>query len=121
MKIIYKDSRIIGTATDAYSGPDSFLDTPPDYDSTFMYTIVDGALIRQFPNVSPRQIRQALSIANLRSSVEAAVGAGDQNTKDWWDFATEFERNHPKVVAMGEGLNVSTSQLDDLWSLAYSL
>lgn len=71
--------------------------------------------------VSARQIRQALNQAGLRAQVETAVAAGDQNTKDWWDYANTFDRNHTKVVAMGEALGVSNASLDDLWALAASL
>lgn len=76
--------------------------------------------------VSPRQIRQALNrvpfgAGTLRQAVEAAVAGGDQDTRDWWEFATEFERQHPKVVAMGQGLGVSAADMDDLWILAGSL
>ena len=72
-------------------------------------------------SVSPRQIRQALTRAGLRASVEAAVAAGDQDTKDWYEFATAFERSNPVVAALGAALNVSDAQLDDLWTLADSL
>lgn len=72
-------------------------------------------------NVSPRQIRQALTRAGLRSQVESAISAGDQDTKDWYEFATEFDRSNPRVVAMGVALGVSTQQLDDLWKLAATL
>lgn len=72
-------------------------------------------------SVSPRQIRQALTRAGLRASVEAAVAAGDQDTKDWYEFATFFERSNPVVAALGAALNVSDAQLDDLWILADSL
>lgn len=72
-------------------------------------------------SVSPRQIRQALTRAGLRASVEAAVAAGDQDTKDWYEFATAFERSNPVVAELGAALNVSDAQLDDLWILAASL
>lgn len=72
-------------------------------------------------SVSPRQIRQALTRAGLRASVEAAVAAGDQDTKDWYEFATAFERSNPVVAALGAVLNVSDAQLDELWILADSL
>lgn len=71
--------------------------------------------------VSPRQIRQALTRAGLRASVEAAVAAGDQDTKDWYEFATVFERNNHVVAALGQALSVSDTQLDDLWRLAATL
>ena len=71
--------------------------------------------------VSPRQIRQALSRAGLRTAVETAIAAGDQDGKDWWEFATQFERLHPTVVAMGQALGQTDAQMDALWELAASL
>ena len=71
--------------------------------------------------ISPRQIRQALTRAGLRSQVEAAVAAGNQDLKDWWEFATVFEREHPMVVDMGAALGQAPTQLDALWALGASL
>lgn len=71
--------------------------------------------------VTPRQIRQALTRFNLRTQVESAVAAGDQDVKDWWEFATQVEENHPMVVGMATALNVSESDLHDLFVLAKSL
>lgn len=72
-------------------------------------------------SVTPRQIRQALTRAGLRTSVEAAIATGDQDTKDWYEFATEFRREHAMVAALATGLGVTEQQLDDLWILAGSL
>lgn len=73
------------------------------------------------PPVSPRQIRMALTQIGLRAQVEAAVAAGDQNLKDWWEFSTQFERNNAEVIAMGAALGVPDAQLDSLWQLAKTL
>ena len=72
-------------------------------------------------SVSPRQIRQALTRAGLRASVEAAVAAGDQDLKDWWEFSTSFERLNPQVVSMGSLLGQTDEQLDALWILGNTL
>jgi len=72
-------------------------------------------------SISPRQIRQALTAAGLRASVEAAVAAGDQDLKDWYGFSTYFERSNPQVVAMGVALAVPPLQLDALWTLGATL
>jgi hypothetical protein len=72
-------------------------------------------------SISPRQVRQALSRAGLRDAVEMAVAGGDQDLKDWWAFATEFERHHPRVLAMADALNVSDKQLDEIWTLGAAL
>lgn len=72
-------------------------------------------------SITPRQIRQALSRAGLRGYVESAVAASDQDTKDWYEWATKFERNHPLVIGMGESLGQSTEQMDNLFILGESL
>lgn len=82
----------------------------------------EASLIPPVPEqVSPRQIRQALTRAGLRSTVEYAVSQSDQDTKDWWEFSTVFERHNPQVVAMAAALGVPDAQVDDLWRLADSL
>lgn len=83
---------------------------------------LEAARVAAVPKtVSPRQIRQALTRAGLRASVEAAVAAGDQDLQDWWEFATEFQRGNTHVAAMATALDVTSRQLDDLWTLAASL
>ena len=72
-------------------------------------------------DVSPRQIRQALTKLNLRVIVETAVNAADQDTKDWYQFATYFDRANPHVTLMGTALGVTSAQLDQLWQLAATL
>lgn len=71
--------------------------------------------------VSPRQIRQALTQRNKRAQVEAAVASSDQDTKDWWNYATSFEENHPKVLEMCDALGISDKQRYDIFVLAKSL
>lgn len=71
--------------------------------------------------ISPRQLRMALTQLNLRSQVETAVTAGDQNIKDWYEYSTYFYRNHPQVLAMAAALNVDDATLDSLWALGATL
>jgi len=72
-------------------------------------------------DITPRQIRMALTRAGLRVAVEAAVAAGDQDIKDWYEFSTTFERNNKLVAAMGVALGVDDYALDDLWRLGATL
>lgn len=77
---------------------------------------------RPVPNeISPRQIRRALSESGLRTLVESAISAGDQELKDWWEWSTSFLRNHPLVEQMARTLGVTDQELDDLWRLGASL
>ena len=80
----------------------------------------DPAII-PIPSCSPRQIRQVLTAVGLRTAVEAAVAAGSQDLKDWWEFSTVIERNHPEVIAMGAALGQTPEQLDALFTAGAAL
>lgn len=56
MKILIKDNRVAGTATDAYTGPDEYIDAPADFDADRMgeYVYADGALTLE--HVVPQQV-----------------------------------------------------------------
>lgn len=47
MKLIIQNNRIAATATDAYTGPDEYIDAPADFDVTRLgeYRYEDGALV----------------------------------------------------------------------------
>lgn len=47
MKLIIQNNRIAATATDAYTGPDFFIEAPADFDMTRMgeYRYEDGVLV----------------------------------------------------------------------------
>ena len=77
--------------------------------------------IVSIPSCSPRQIRQALTASGLRTAVESAVAAGSQDLKDWWEFSTTIERNHPEVIAMGSALGQTPEQLDALFTSGATL
>ena len=91
-------------------------------DSIINGHVVPVPAVKAIPMVvSPRQIRQAMTKANLRLRVENAVAASDQDTMDWYEFATEFRRDSPVVAMLAAALQVTDEQLDDLWILADSL
>jgi len=82
----------------------------------------EASLIPPVPQqVTPRQIRQALTRAGLRDAVEYAVSQSSQDVKDWWGYSTVFERQNPQVIGMAAALGVSDSQVDDLWRLGDTL
>jgi hypothetical protein len=71
--------------------------------------------------VTPRQIRLALNQLGLRAAVESYVAAADQDTKDTWEFATEFERENSMVAIAAEAMGKSPEEVDALFALAKSL
>jgi hypothetical protein len=92
------------------------------------WTYLDGVFTTPAPNVpavtspvSPRQIRQAMTAAGIRSAVESFVAGASQDIKDWWDYAAQFERDHPLIVQAATGLGQTSDQLDALFNYAGSL
>lgn len=72
--------------------------------------------------ISAWQMRKALNQLDLRAAVEAAVSAStDQNLKDGWIFAKEFNRTDPLVVSMGAALGKTAEEMDALFALGASL
>ena len=71
--------------------------------------------------LTPRQIRLVLNAANLRTEVENAVVAADQNTKDMWGYSSVFLRTDPILNAMATSLGISSSQLDQLFEQGQTL
>lgn len=71
--------------------------------------------------ISPRQFRQSLTYYGFRSNVETAIGGADQNTKDWYQYATQFERHHPEVLSMATSLGYTSAQLDQVWTYGATL
>jgi hypothetical protein len=49
------------------------------------------------------------------------VAAGSQDLRDWWEFSTVIERNHPEVIAMGAALGQTPEQLDALFTTGAAL
>lgn len=72
-------------------------------------------------DLTPRQIRMALTRAGLRVQVEAAIALGDQDLKDWWEFSQTFERSHQEVQVMASALGQTAEQVDALWALGATL
>ena len=55
MKILYRDTTIIGAALDSYTGQEQFIDAPADFNINRMadYRYVDGVLILTRPPLTP--------------------------------------------------------------------
>jgi hypothetical protein len=71
--------------------------------------------------VTPLQMRRALNAAGLRSTVEAAVAAADQETKDAWEFASTIRRDNALLAGMAVALGLTGAQVDDLFRAAAAL
>jgi len=91
------------------------------------YHWVDGAWVfdidasRAAMSCTSGQFRIALNQLGLRSTVEQAILAADQNTKDmWWHFTT-YKRLHPAVVGIATALGKTDVEVDAIFELAVTI
>jgi len=71
--------------------------------------------------VTPMRAKLALYAAGLYSQVEAAVAASAAPVQIAWNNATAFRRDDPFVLAIGQALNLTSDQIDDLFRNAATL
>lgn len=72
-------------------------------------------------SVTPRQARLALLAAGLLDQVETAVNQAGGAVKITWDYATEINRNDPLITTLGKTLNLTDTQIDNLFTQAATL
>lgn len=82
--------------------------------------------IQVSPDVTPRQIRQALILSGMTlAQIDAAIAGLPEPTRSLaqveWEYSIAFQRNRPLVIAMASMLGWSSAQVDALWKLAASL
>jgi hypothetical protein len=76
--------------------------------------------------VTRRQARQAMLLAGLLDSVQAAIGAIPDTTQRRlaqieWDDSQNFERQRPLLVSLATALGLTSAQLDQLFVTASGL
>lgn len=64
--------------------------------------------------LTPRQARLALLNAGLLDEVETLL-ANDRAMQIWWEYSLDIQRNHEHVVAIGSALELTETQLDELF------
>ena len=127
MKLIIQNTRIAGTATDDYTGPDAYIDAPEDFDASREYSVIDGQLVPVVPTaVTLRQARLALLQIGKLDAVSAALAAipdPAQRTAAQieWEYATVIERNSLLVAGLSAGLGLTDADLDALFIAAAKL
>jgi hypothetical protein len=94
---------------------------PQDRSTRALWKLVDGAVVidpalAPVPeSISPRQFRQSLTHFGFRANIEAVVAQADQDTKDWYEYATDFQRNHAKTLSMAQAMGYTSQQMDQVW------
>lgn len=80
----------------------------------------------EFPDVTPRQIRQALVLYGISmTEITDALNSLPEPMKTLanveWEYSNWFQRKRPLVISVGQMLGWTPEQLDDLWKFAGSL
>lgn len=79
------------------------------------------------PPLTARQLRLGLVAASiLPSQVDAAIAAipdaADRAVAEIeWEYASQFERDHPLIEQVGIALGLSPEQIDTMWQEALAL
>jgi hypothetical protein len=107
-----------------------------DETSADNYALINGGSVSSFeedtnehayiPDVTPRQIRQALILSGITiEQVDTALDALPEPTrslaKTEWEYSISFQRDRPLVASVGQMLGWTSQQLDDLWNFARTL
>ena len=78
-------------------------------------------IVPKLPPLTARQLRLGLIAAGISlSSVEAAI-AGIEDAPDReiakveWEYASQFERDHPLIGQVGTALGLTDEQIDAAW------
>lgn len=73
--ILIKDNKIIGTATDAYTGPEQFIPAPEDFDIAKLseYVIVDGEVVYPAADIVRAERNRLLAECDWTQVADAPV------------------------------------------------
>lgn len=123
MNLIIQGNKVVGTATDAYDGPEQFIAAPADFDITRMgdYVFANGGVTLNLvpASVTRFQALAALSNAGLLANAQAAVNASTNPLVPLaWNNAQTFDRASPTIAALATALNLTSAQLDALFIAA---
>lgn len=72
-------------------------------------------------SVTPRQVRLLLLSQNLLAQVETIIAASDEATKISWEYASEFRRDDPLLLALATQLELTSQQVDEFFIAAATL
>lgn len=78
------------------------------------------------PDVTPRQIRQALilsgvSMQSIADALSTLPSPQKELAQTEWEYSTMFIRTNPLVNSVGAMLGWTSAQLDNLWNYARTL
>lgn len=98
--------------------------TPEDDAQTAADAAAYAALANAVPSaISRMQARVALTQAGKLAAIDAYFASAqvDAPTREYWQSAAVFHRDHPLVVGLAPALGWTTDQLDNLFRTAKAI
>lgn len=76
--------------------------------------------------LTPRQFRQYLIEQDMLDSVEYMIDnipdiKQKRIIKNWWEYSSEFVRDHPLIIQFSQMLGISSTELDNIFYIAKDL
>lgn len=94
----------------------------PDAQSFTDITVPPPPPVPEVPQViTPRQCRLELLNRGLLEQVEVMIAAQDQATRITWEYAVEFRRDNPLLMALATNLGLTDQQVDQFFIAAAAL
>lgn len=72
-------------------------------------------------SITPRQCRLILEAQGLLDAVEDIIQRQDRATRIAWEYASEFRRNDPLLLALAQTLGLKSAQIDQFFIAAAKL
>ena len=101
-------------------------DDTPEYVVQAKLALYSKVPVVQIPDVSPRQLRQALVLSGIPlASIDSAIEMQEEPLKSLahiaWEYSTVFERSSETVNMIGAVIGLTPENIDNLWALASTL
>jgi hypothetical protein len=96
-------------------------------------TVIDGSYVKPvvpeeviLADISPRQVRLALTLSGISlSQIDTFLDSMNEPDKSLakieWEYAQSFKRDNTLVNQMAALMGLTSQQVDDLWTLGFSL
>lgn len=117
--VVYLDPTQCGWVNvyrDRYKVVNGFLVERPEWAAEEATRIIDEH--RRGLVCGPLQFRKALRAAGLHAAAVAYVNGADEETQEAWEYAGEFKRLDPFILAAQVALDKTDEEVDALFQLA---
>lgn len=97
-----------------------------EYKPNIGWSFSNGVLFREFPDLTPKQLRQVLFLNGVTEEmILASINSLDEPLKTLvgiaWNYAIGFSRKDPMLAQVALSLGLTDEGLDNLWEAGLRL